>query len=423
MRRHAHGGGRSGTRRPRWLAPVAALLWAVVCPLAVAAESPESGSETVTLWVPARGGYLAAWREAARRAAAAHPDILVAIEPIWADYAARLTLALAEGSAPDLVAVPAALAARLAARGWLTPVDEIVRRHPPPPAALVPFTWEGRLYALPGVMDPVVLYVDAGALAEAGLSGEHLSTWATLLDAARRVQAVGRLPWATIVNGWPPLAMFVWQAGGTLLGPSGQPWDSPDAVAAAATFYHRFVAEGLSPSAPSSWAEPADLPFRRGEAALFMGSLSDPLELPGSPSPFRPGETPVGSRVAGRQVQVVPVPAGPAGSATWLSLEGVGMPRKARPAAGRALAYLAEALEAMGWQPSLAGRPAARAVATAALAHARAMPAHPAFLEFDAVWWQDVVVPLVQDRGPVDVESLLQRARRRLEQALQSMPR
>ncbi len=399
-----------------------ALLWAMACPLASAAPSPEPASVTVTLWVPARGGYLAAWREAARLAAAAHPDVFIAIEPIWADYGARLTLALAEGHAPELVALPSALAARLAARGWLTPVDEMVRRHPPAPAARVPFTWEGRLYALPGVMDPVVLYADAGALAEVGVSAEHLSTWDALLDAARHVRAAGRLPWPTVVNGWPPLAMFIWQAGGTLLTSAGQPWDSAEAVATAATFYRRFVAEELSPSAPWSWAEPADLPFRRGEVALFMGLLSDPLELPDAASPFRPGEPGVVGP-AGRRVRVVPAPAGPAAAATWLSLEGVAIPRTAPPAASQALAYLAEALEAMGWQPSLERRPEARAVALEALARARAMPAHPAFLEFDAVWWQDVVVPLVQGNGPLDVEELLQRAGRRLEQALQAMPR
>lgn len=58
--------------------------------------------ETVRFWVPARGGYLSAWREAARRARERHPELAIAVEPIWADYGARLTLALAKRQAPDL---------------------------------------------------------------------------------------------------------------------------------------------------------------------------------------------------------------------------------------------------------------------------------------------------------------------------------
>ena len=402
-----------------WVGLLAA--WAMAAP-AGAAPSGEPAAGSVTFWVPARGGYLAAWREAARRAAAAHPDLFIAVEPIWADYGARLTLALAEGHGPDLAAVDPPLAARLAARGWLAEVSGALQGLRPPAAALAPFTWEGGLYAVPGVADPAVLYADAGALAAAGLSADALGSWEGFLDAARRVASAGGVRWATVFNGWPPLVMFVWQAGGALLEPAGQPWSDPAPVARAARYYRRFVAEGLSPPAPASWSEPADLPFRRGETALAVGLLSDPLELPGSPSPFRPGEAPPAPPDPSRRVTVRPVPAGPAGAATYFSVEGAAAPRPASPLALQALAYLAQALEAMGWQPSLAGRPEALAAAPPAMASLRALPPHPAFLEFDAAWWQYVVAPLLQPGGDVDVDALLARARPRLVQALASLP-
>lgn len=376
-------------------------------------------AETVRFWVPARGGYLAAWREAARRARARHPELAIAVEPIWADYGARLTLALAERQAPDLVVVPAALSARLAARGWLADVTDVVAPLRPPEAAAGPFTWRGRLYAVPGVLDPVLLYLNADVLAAAGVDPQAVADWEGLLQAARRTAASGRVRWATVVNGWPPLAMFVWQAGGAILEPPGQPWSDEAAVARAAAYYRTFIAEGLSPPAPASWAHPVDVPFRRGEAAFVMGLFSDPLEVAGAPSPFRPGEPPVAAGPTGPfAVRVLPVPAGPAGPVTWASVEGAAAPAPASPLALRALAYLAEALEAMGWQPPAPGRPEANLAAARAMPHARTLPPHPAFLEFDAAWWQHVVAPLLDAGADVDVRALLARARPYLMQAL-----
>lgn len=366
--------------------------------------------QTVRFWVPARGGYLAAWQQAARIAGERHPDVAVAVEPIWADYGARLTLALAEGRAPDLVAVGPELAARLASRGWLADVTAVVEPYRPPAAAVRPFVWQGRIWAVPGVLDPVVLYVNVAALAAAGVDAAEALDWDGLLGLARRVAASGRAGWATVFNGWPPLAMFVWQAGGALLEPEGQPWSDEAAVVRAAEYYRTFVAEGLSPPAPESWTRPADVPFRAGELAFAMALLSDPLEIPGAPSPFRPGEPPVAPPGGTYTARVLPVPAGPGGADTWASVEGAAAPWPASPRALSALAYLAEALAQMGWRPPTAGRRGAEPVAPVAMARARTLPAHPAFLEFDAAWWQHVVAPLLAPAGPVEVAASVRRA-------------
>lgn len=393
-----------------------------LAPAQPASPGPDTASrsavETVRLWVPARGGYLSAWREAARRARERHPELAIAVEPIWADYTARLTLALAERHAPDLVAVSPALAARLAARGWLAEVTAILAPYRPPEAAVGPFAWQGRIYAVPGFLDPVLLYVNAGALSAAGVGLEGIRDWDDLLEAARRVAASGQARWATVVNGWPPLSMFVWQAGGAILEPPGEPWSDEAAVATAARYYRTFIAQRLSPPAPVSWAQPADVPFRRGEAALLMGLFSDPLEVAGAPSPFRPGEPPVAPPAGPFDVRVLPVPAGPAGLATWASVEGAAAPSPASPRALRALAYLAEALDAMAWRPPAANRPEAQLAAAQAMAYARTLPPHPAFLEFDAAWWQYVVAPLLDENADVDVDAVLGHARPHLVQAL-----
>lgn len=407
-----------GFTRALAVAATAALLVPALGARAGQALPDGAAPKTVRFWVPARGGYLTTWREAARRAQQAHPDVQIRVEPMWGDYTARLTLALAERQAPDLVVVDPTLAARLASRGWLADVTGVVASYTPPAAALQAFTWHGRVYAVPGFLDPVLLYANAEHLAAAGLEPPSTSwNWDRLLEAGRQLVNSGTSRWAMGVNGWPPLAMFIWQAGGALLEPPGQPWSGDAAVLEAARYYRRFIDEGLSPPAPASWQRPPEVLFRTAEAAFMMGLFSDPLEVPGAPSPFRPGEPPVaGGRAFA--VRIAPVPAGPVSRATWAWVEGAAVPEPATPDALAALVYLAEALHSLGWRPHVPGRADAQAAADAALPFARTLPADPAFLEFDAVFWDHLVVPLVRD-GPVDAATLLHRTWPHLQQILQ----
>ncbi|MBE3598925.1 MAG: extracellular solute-binding protein [Limnochordaceae bacterium] len=407
--------------KPAMAAVLAALI--LVAGLHRPARASPATGEPITMWVPARGGYLPLWRHVAELARRAHPHLQLALEPIWDDYTARLTLALAERRAPPLVVVDAMTAARLAARGFLADVTDRVVPYGGHPAALTPFELDGRVWAVPAFLDPVLLYANEDQLRQAGVLPPQTGwSWQDLTEAARRVQASGTARWGMGVNGWPPMVMFVWQAGGELM-VDGRPWTAEEPVVQAATYYRDFVRTGISPPAPRSWAEPPDLLFRTGQAPFVMGLFSDPLETPARSGPFA-GDAAGPSGPAGFRASVSPVPRGPAGCATWVWSEGVAASQPASARALEAIGYLAEAIALAGWMPlSDPGREQATIAARVSAPCARSLPAHPALWEFDAAWMEKVVVPLLsQGEGAPDstedVRRLLHAAAGALQQAL-----
>ena len=405
----------TAARAPTSKAAQAAGTAAALLCLVAGGWNPAALARPVTLWVPARGGYLNDWRQAAALAARLDPGITVTVQPIWADDLARLTLALAEGRGPDLAVVSPEVGARLASRGWLEEVTGQASRRGLAPSAAAPFAWQGRIYAVPGFADPAVLYANLDLLARAGRQPpDDRWDWHRLLSAARAVaQAAGAaeapptgVPWGFPVNGWPPLDLFVWQAGGWVVEPPNRLWDDPAPLARAARFYRSFVTEHLSPRPPLSWAQPLDGSFRNGMAALMVGLYSHRLETPAA-------------REAAFAAAVAPLPRGPDGlRAGWMWVEGLAVPRPASPDALRALAALTRALHALGPLPPTARRPGADGVALDELAHARTLPGLPAYLEFSAAWWEHVVVPLLTGPEPLNVEELLRQARGVLQQVL-----
>lgn len=390
------------------LAPVPAGRGSVEAP--ALGPSPGKGAAPalsgVTLWVPARGGYLNDWRRAAERASSSGAAPRIRVAPMWADYWATLTLSLAEGNAPPLVVVDPDIAARLASRGWLADVSALAARRNLE-VLRGAFAWEGRTFAVPGFADPALLYLNVDRLGRAGVDpSAYPWTWESLREAARRVAEPASGMWGFPVNGWPPLELFVWQAGGWVVEPPGRLWEDPGPLWQAASFYRGFVREGLSPAPPASWQQTLDAYYRAGRAGMMIGLYSDPLDRPERltvPFQSRPARLPVG-------------PSGqPVG---WVWGEGVAASVPASAEALAALAALATALEELGPLPPTARRAGADAVALAELEAARAPAGLARRLEFSAAWWEHVVAPLLSQPEPLDVARLLEQARSHLAGAL-----
>ena len=94
-----------------------------------------------------------------------------------------------------------------------------------------------RLYGLPWIAQPVILYYNPDAFSKAGINPPDESwTWDTFKDAAKKLtikDASGNITqYGTAFNGWPPIHMFIWQAGGGVITPDlkSSPIDSPEAL-------------------------------------------------------------------------------------------------------------------------------------------------------------------------------------------------
>ena len=237
----------------------------------------------------------------------------VRVEPIHipSDYGTKLCTMIAGDTPPELFYLSQEYVAAFADQGALMDLTDLVAADGQGAcnlgeyyaSVLAQYRYRGRLYGLPWIAQPVVLYCNARRFREAGVKLPDRSwRWRQLVEAGKALtkdtDGDGRTDrWGFVLNGWPPVRMWIWQNGGELVLPDGRlRLTDPrvtDAVDAYAGLIHRDrVAPPLSVISEAGFAEL----FRAGKVAMFMGGAADDLD-----------------RTGGMEVAVREVPAGPGG--------------------------------------------------------------------------------------------------------------
>lgn len=255
-----------------------------------------------------------------------------------AEFDTRIITQLSGDSGPDLFWVNAQRAAQFAAQGVMLDITDRLKGSSHAAAkiddyykaSLQPFMNSDKIYGLPWLQQPVVLYVNKALFDKAGVSYPDKNwTWKDFTDAATKltVDKNGKHPgeagfdakstaqWGFSLNGWPPSQMFIWQNGGEVITEEGKsPIDSPEAVKAL-KFYSDLIQGPLVPTQQIIRDRGFDKMFRNSQVAMFMGGAADDLD----------------STV--KNVQAYMVPAGPTGThATFADILGMGINAKTKHA-------------------------------------------------------------------------------------------
>jgi len=236
----------------------------------------------------------------------------VRIEVIYVprDYYIKLATLMAAGDAPDLFYLADEYIPQYAELGALLDVTPLVADDDDPavdledyyPEILANYRWKDRLYGLPWIAQPVVLYCNEALFRQSGVDlPDGRWRWREFAEAAkaltRDVDGDGRADqWGFILNGWPPFEMFVWQNGAATLDTEMQQVRLTDPrCVTAAQFYADLIHKHKAAPPLEVVAEQgfSDL-FRAGKVAMFMGGAADELD-----------------NIAGLEVAVREVPAGP----------------------------------------------------------------------------------------------------------------
>lgn len=231
-------------------------------------------------------------------------------EPQPADYYVQMQTQLAGGTAPDLMWMDQDHMA-LAADGSFLPLTECVADAPAASAGDVADYYPGVLqtayqgdvlYGLPWIAQPVVVYFNRGLFDAAGIDYPQAGwTWDDFTAAATALTvdtdsdgAVDQ--WGTVMNGWPPPQIFIWQAGGDVISEdlTTAPIDSPEALEGLDFYLNTAYNAAVAPSAETISEQGFGEMFKAGKIGMFMGGAADDLD-----------------RVEGLDVGVAPVPANP----------------------------------------------------------------------------------------------------------------
>ncbi len=337
-------------------------------------------------------------------------------EPAPADYYTKVQTGLAGGTAPDLMWLSQEYIAGFASRGALLDVTELVAQSDLPagqvdsyfPDVIKTARYQDGLYGLPWIAQPVVLYYNPALFDEAGIDYPDESwDWDTFLEASKALttDADGDgVPeqYGFSLNGWPPLHMFIWQAGGEVIADDlgSSPIDSPEAIAAAEFYSEMIFSAECCPSEETLAEQGFSEMFKAGTVAMFMGGASDTFD---------------GLDVVGASV----VPSGPANRTTfsWTASTAVNSATEHPEIAARALVALTEGIHHWKivaprtdllsedvilasipekWKAQKEPQLAAIIAAAEDMSAFNIIPRHQ---EWDDLFWKEFQDPLYHDQG------------------------
>ncbi len=346
-------------------------------------------------------------------------------EPAPADYYTKIQTMFAGGTAPDLLWLAQEYVVPYAARGALLDLTDRLAADDRPvadlddyfPLVLEHAQYEGRTYGLPWVAQPVIVYYNMDLFDEKNIPYPTDDwTWEEFRELAAQLTDKERGIWGTSFNGWPPVHMFIWQAGGEVISPDlkSSPIDSPEAIEALEFYNSIIYNEEVAPPMATVNEQGFSEMFKAGKIAMFFGGASDDLD-----------------RVEGLRVGHVRVPQGPKNRTTfaWTASTAVNAKTEHPDEAYEALIALTEGIH--NWKIV----PPRKSMATAeqiikneprkesgaetimqAAQEMRAFRIIPKHQEWDTIFWEQVQEPLYSKKGTA--AELAGKARASLEEVL-----
>jgi multiple sugar transport system substrate-binding protein len=267
-----------------------------------------------------------------------------------ADYYTKLQTNLAGGTAADLLWLSQEYIAGYAEKGALLDISDRLAKDSRPAAKLDDYypnvlqtaQYSGKTYGLPWIAQPVMLYYNPKLFADSGVAPPDDSwTWDDFKAAAAKLtkdtDGDGKADqYGTAFNGWPPIQMFIWQAGGEVISEdrTTSPLDSPEALAGAQFYadiiYNPMYAATEDVIKEQGFGELA----KNGKVAMFFGGAGDDLDYAHAKDP----------KFA--ELKVALVPKGPKSRATfaWTAATSINGATKNPDAAYDALVELTEGI-------------------------------------------------------------------------------
>jgi multiple sugar transport system substrate-binding protein len=204
-----------------------------------------------------------------------------------ADYYTKIQTALAGGTGADFLWLSQEYVAGYASRGALLDLTEVLKTIDSPtakvdgyfPDVMSTALYEDKVYGLPWIAQPVVLYYNPALFDAADIAyPDDTWDWAKFSETAKALTKDDQFGFSA--NGWPPVHMFIWQAGGDTVSADRQssPIDSPEAIAGA-EFYKSLIYNASCCATEDAIAEQGfSEMFKAGKVAMFMGGATDTFE-------------------------------------------------------------------------------------------------------------------------------------------------
>jgi multiple sugar transport system substrate-binding protein len=249
---------------------------------------------------------------------AAAADFEIVSEPKPQDYYTQLQTTIAGGAAPDLFWLSQEYIPNYASNGAIADITDLLAADTSGngaadvadylPQAFRSVQYQDKTWGLPWLASPVVLYYNPALFAAAGLpEPDDSMTWDTFKQAAQTLTKPDQQQFGLAFSDWPPVQIFIWQAGGEVITPEldACPIDSPEAIQGAQfradlTYNPQY---GLTQAQLAE--QDAGARMKAGKVAMFVGGSTDDFDYAQQKDP------------KAALIKVARLPAGPAGRQTF----------------------------------------------------------------------------------------------------------
>jgi multiple sugar transport system substrate-binding protein len=223
-----------------------------------------------------------------------HPNIRIRTDVLPAGTANKVLIDIAAGMPPAVFFIMDTGLINYAQRGVLEPLNSYIANDPEfnlkdyYPAALRGYTYQGKLYAIPGNVTPYVMYYNKKIFDEAGLSYPSREwTWADLLAAAKKLtkkDARGRVAqFGLLINTGSlyDVLTFIKQNGGEFYNSEGTKCILDSPATRAALIFVRNLSEKyhVSPRGSDFQSRAGIDFFSMGKAAMMISGRWQTIEL------------------------------------------------------------------------------------------------------------------------------------------------
>ena len=218
---------------------------------------------------------------------ASQAEFEIVHEPAPADYYTKIQTTLAGGTGADLLWLSQEYVAGYASRGALLDLTGLLPAVDAPTAKVDRYfpdvvkttLYQEKVYGLPWISQPVVLYYNPKLFDAAGIAYPD-DTWDWEMFATQAKALTTGDQYGFSANSWPPVHMFIWQAGGEVITEdlASSPIDTPEAIAGAEFYKSLIYNPECCPTEDVLLEQGFSEMFKAGKVAMFMGGASDTFE-------------------------------------------------------------------------------------------------------------------------------------------------
>lgn len=256
-------------------------------------QENESASEKVELKIGTWAGAqeLVEFQEIVDELNEQSNEYHLTIQSIPADYYKKIQTMAAAKQAPDLFWLSQEYIPMYAKLGVIASIDEYVKDHP---EVDLDDYFEGplnvgkvndELFGLPWISQPVMLYYNKTLFEESGVEIPSDSwTWKDFEKAAltmtKDTDNDGKVDqFGTVVDGWPPIATWVWTYGGEIIDEDGNVRiDELEAINGIKMFHKLINEDKVTPNKTQAQNTGGAEMFKTGKVAMFFGGAGDDFE-------------------------------------------------------------------------------------------------------------------------------------------------